>query len=147
MFTWCPAHAGIQNQCFLSTVITNQRDFKACINHKYFFLYDASTTGEWAYIDNLLVPFYQKQGVQEIAFFHNSLQPLPRLHCCKRPLKLSTQCECTVTPIGWQFFVQPIAAECWRGKSGKLSRILGKDTIFNEHPVSAIYMAGNYICT
>ena len=30
-------------------------------------------------------------------------------------------------------FVQPIAAEFWRG--GKLSRILGKNTIFNEHPV------------
>ena len=31
-------------------------------------------------------------------FFQNSLQPLPR---CKRPSKLSTQCDCTVTPIGW----------------------------------------------
>ena len=43
-------------------------------------------------------------------FFHNSLQPLPRQHRCS---KLSTQCQCTVTPIGWYFFfVQPIAAEC-----------------------------------
>ena len=33
------------------------------------------------------------------------------------------------------FFVQPIAAECWRGRAGKLSRILEKKTIFNEHPV------------
>ena len=33
----------------------------------------------------------------KIVFFHNSLQPPPR---CKRPSKLSTQCECTVTPIG-----------------------------------------------
>ena len=49
--------------------------------------------------------------------------------------KLSTQYECRVTPIGRQFFVQPIAAECLRGRSGKLSRILGKNTIFNEHPV------------
>ena len=33
------------------------------------------------------------------------------------------------------FFVQPIA-ECWRGRGGKLSRILlKKHTIFNEHPV------------
>ena len=62
----------------------------------------------------------------KIVFFHNSLQPLPRLHRCKRPSKLSTQCECTVNPIGLYFFVQPIAAECWRGKGGKLSRILGK---------------------
>ena len=35
------------------------------------------------------------------------------------------------------FFVQPIAAECWRGRGGKLSRIRGKNTNFNEHPVHA----------
>ena len=44
-------------------------------------------------------------------FAHNSLQPLPRLYRCKNqgpynilgknPTKLSTQWECTVTPIGW----------------------------------------------
>ena len=27
------------------------------------------------------------------------------------------------------------STECWRGRGGKLSRILGKNTIFNEHPV------------
>ena len=32
-------------------------------------------------------------------FFHNSLQPL------------STQCECTVTPIDWPFPERPIAAK------------------------------------
>ena len=49
------------------------------------------------YLDNTLVI----QGVQEkLCFFHNSLQPLPRLHRCKRPSKISTQCEWTVTPIG-----------------------------------------------
>ena len=37
----------------------------------------------------------------KIVFFHTSLQPLPRLHRCKRLSKLSTQWECTVTPIGW----------------------------------------------
>ena len=37
----------------------------------------------------------------KIVFLHNSLRPLPHLHSCKRPSKLSTQCECTVTPIGW----------------------------------------------
>ena len=58
---------------------------------------------------------------------YNSLQPLPRLHHCKRLSKLSTQCECTVTPIGLLFFVQPIAAKCcWRGWGGKHSSILGK---------------------
>ena len=57
----------------------------------------------------------------------------PYLHRCKIPSKLSTQSECTVT--GWYFFVQPITAECWRGRGGKLSIILGKHTIF-KHPVN-----------
>ena len=39
----------------------------------------------------------------KIVFFHISLQPHPRLHRCKRSSKLSTQFECTVTPIGWLF--------------------------------------------
>ena len=40
--------------------------------------------------------------------------------------------------IGRYFFVQPIGAECWRGRGGKLSRILGKkNTIFKKHPVCA----------
>ena len=69
----------------------------------------------------------------KIVFFHNPLQPLPRLHRCKKPSKLSTQCECTVIPIGRLFYVQPIAAECWRGNSRK------KNTIFIEHPVSAVF--------
>ena len=63
------------------------------------------------------VIFYTKEGKQgtecsgKNVFFQNSLQPLPLLHRCKRPAKLSTQCKCTVTPIGGQFFVQPIAGE------------------------------------
>ena len=32
----------------------------------------------------------------KIVFFHNSLQPLPRLNRYKGPPKLSTQYECTV---------------------------------------------------
>ena len=32
-------------------------------------------------------------------------------------------------------FVQPIAAEYWRMRGGKLSRIFEKNTVFNEHPV------------
>ena len=38
-------------------------------------------------------------------------------------------------------FVQPIAAECWRGRGGKLSRILGKNTIFTEHPVRHTFLS------
>ena len=37
----------------------------------------------------------------KIVFCHNSLQPLSHLHHCKRHSKFSTQCENTVTPIGW----------------------------------------------
>ena len=44
---------------------------------------------------------FELQGVREkLCFFHNLLQTLLRLYRCKRPSKLSTQCECTVTPIG-----------------------------------------------
>ena len=68
-------------------------------------------------------------------FFYNSLQPLPRLHRCKRPSKLSTQSECTVAPIGWSFSLQPIGTERWRRRGGKLSKILEKNTIFDELPV------------
>ena len=44
----------------------------------------------------------QLQGVQEKkCFFHNSLQPLPSPTSLEETFKtLSTQCECTVTPIG-----------------------------------------------
>ena len=38
---------------------------------------------------------------EKLCFSHNSLQPLPRLHHCKRPSKLSSKCEYTVTPICW----------------------------------------------
>ena len=57
---------------------------------------------------------------------HNSRQPLPRLYRCTKPSKLSTQCECTGTSIGWYFLEQPMAAECWRGRGGKLPRIFVK---------------------
>ena len=47
-------------------------------------------------------PFIYYAGCSgKIVFYHNSLQPLPRLHHrCKRPSELSPQCERTVTPIG-----------------------------------------------
>ena len=53
---------------------------------------------------------------RKYVFFHNSLQPLPRLHYCKRPSKLSTQCECTVTGNFLYNQLQPIvqAKERWQ---------------------------------
>ena len=53
----------------------------------------------------------------QIVFFHNSLQPLPRLHRCKTFKALNTM-RVYSFPIGW------------RGRGGKLSRFLGK-----KHPV------------
>ena len=48
----------------------------------------------------------------------------------------------TVTPIGWDFFVKSIAAQCWRGRGGKLREFLEKNTIFNEHLLSLLVTAG-----
>ena len=53
----------------------------------------------------------------------------------KKERKISTHCECTVTPIAWPFSVQPIAGE---GEVVKL-KFLGKNTIFPEHPVYDLY--------
>ena len=45
-------------------------------------------------------------GQKKIVFFSQfTATPFPRLHRCKRPSKLSTQCKCTVTPIGWLIFL------------------------------------------
>ena len=45
----------------------------------------------------ILVPFVAPLGTgcsgEIVFFFHKALQPLPSLHRCKRPSKLSTQCE------------------------------------------------------
>ena len=43
----------------------------------------------------------------------------------------SSRCNASVQPLllAGNFFVQPIAVECWRGRGGKLSRILEKKHI------------------
>ena len=50
----------------------------------------------------------------------------------------SSQFNASVQSLLWagSLLLQPIAAECWRGRGGKLSRILRNKAIFNEHPVS-----------
>ena len=64
----------------------------------------------------ILVCIYIVTGVQEkLCFF--------KIHYNPSLAYIAVQCECTVNPIGLYFFVQPIAAECWRGRGGKLSRI------------------------
>ena len=72
------------------------------------------------------------QDVQEKNFIFSQFAATPPCpHRCTRPSKLLMQCECTVT-----FFVQPIAAECWRGRAGKLSRILEK----KQYLMSTLYI-------
>ena len=70
--------------------------------------------------------------VAEAGHFPNSLQPIP---CMQESNSSDLISECTVTLIGWQFSVQPIAAQCWRGRIRKILEILEKNAIFNEHPV------------
>ena len=55
-----------------------------------------------------------------------SLPPLPRQH--------STAIGCTKNYICIESF-QGLFQRSRRGRGGKLSRILGKNTIFNEHSV------------
>ena len=79
----------------------------------------------------------QLQGVQEKLFF--TIHCSPSLACnAVRDLQSSqhkASVHCTVTPIGWKFFVQPIAAECRQGRGCKIREFLAKSTIFNEHSV------------
>ena len=69
---------------------------------------------------------HQVQGVHRKNCVFFTIHCNPSLaYVAIRDLQSSQRKECTVTPIGLQFFVQPIAAECWRGRGDKLSRILG----------------------
>ena len=79
----------------------------------------------WLIYQNIELVLSWKKSMEEhtgcsgkIVFFHNSLQPLPP-YIDVRDLQ-SSQRNASVS-------------HSWRG--GKLSRILGKNTIFNEHPV------------
>ena len=74
-----------------------------------------------------------------VFFFHDPLQPVPRLLIAARDCRSnqSNESVCTVTPIGWPFFVQPIAAQCWRSRGRKIPiEIFWKKThLFSEHPL------------
>ena len=60
----------------------------------------------------------------KLCFFLYSLQLLLRLHRCKRSSQRNANVQSLL--LAGYFFLQPIAADCWRGRGGKLSRILGK---------------------
>ena len=79
--------------------------------------------------------YYQKwewfalliQSVQEkLCFFQNHCNP-SLAYIAVRGLQ-SSQRNASVSHSFWLLiFVQPIAAQCWRGRGGKLSRILEKE--------------------
>ena len=74
------------------------------------------------------------QGCPEkLFFFTNQLhKPIPRPHIAP---KFSLQCECTDTYISWSYYERLIAAQCWRGRGGKIQTILEKKHIFFlDHP-------------
>ena len=72
---------------------------------------------------------------EKLYFFHISLQPLPRLHRCKRPSTIMSMIMYSYS--NWLvIFVQPIAAVCWQGRGGKLLIILGKKHNIQWKPFS-----------
>ena len=76
------------------------------------------------------------QGVQEkLCFF--TIHCVPSLAYIAVRGSQSSQRNASVQSYWLIIFVQTIAVECWRGRGGKLSRIFGKNTIFDEHPVCA----------
>ena len=89
--------------------------------------------------------WYTRMFGKNCVFLQFTATP-PRLHRCQRPSKLSTQCECTVNPPGWYFFVHHITAECWRGRGDKLSIFFGKETqyLMNTLYVVLIFIELNY---
>ena len=71
----------------------------------------------------------------KIVFFHNSLQPLPRLHRYKRPLKLSKHCECKSLLLAGIFLYNQQQPSAGEEEVANFREFLEKNTIFNEHPV------------
>ena len=69
------------------------------------------------------------QGVSEKLCFSESSATHPLFYISLQET-FEVLKECTVTPIGWPFFVQPIAAHCWRSRGRKVLKILGKTRFF-----------------
>ena len=78
------------------------------------------------------------QGVQEKLCFFLTIHCNPSLaYIAIRDLQ-SSQRNASVQSLHWLvIFVQPIAAEFWRGRGGKLSRILGK----TQYLMNTVYIA------
>ena len=78
-------------------------------------------------------PVYDPTGCSgKIVYFHYLLQPIPRLHTALNTMRVYSHSYWLANSV------QPIATECLRGRGGKIMKILGKNTIFPEHPVCNI---------
>ena len=83
-------------------------------------------------------------GKKCVFFFHNPLQPIPRLHIAARDpqrFQRNASVKSLLTPIGWSILpisVQPIAVQGLRGKGGKIMKNLWKKTFLPDHPVGDI---------
>jgi len=99
------------------------------------------------YIDALLVCYrvFRKNCVFFCFFTTHCNPPKPKYHC-KIPLKFLTQCVCTVTPIVWQFSVQPIAVQCKRGRGGKFWKFLKKNHNFSWTPCTIYIIDLSVLC-
>ena len=71
---------------------------------------------------------------KKLGFFHNSLQPIPRLHIAAREFRSYQSNAASVNSIGWPFSVLSIP-EPSAGEGGEQNTFL-KNTFFSEHPVS-----------
>ena len=61
------------------------------------------------------------------------------LYVCLRATHFHKRSECTVTLIGWPFSTHQKQPSAGEGGVANYRRILGKNTIFNEHTVEKIY--------
>ena len=85
-----------------------------------------------------------------MCFFQVHCNPSP---AGRRGTRICKRSEWTVTLIGWSFFVQPIAAQCWRRRGRQIMKInkINENTIFDEIPVLQFsvencwrHLAGDY---
>ena len=67
---------------------------------------------------------------KKCVFFITHCNPTLAYVSLQENFKALSAMECTVTPIVWQIWptsVQPIVAQCLRGRGGKIIKVLGKN--------------------
>ena len=88
-----------------------------------------------------LVCYFRTGCSLKIVFFPNLLQPIS---CMQEISSSDLRSECTVTLIGWPFFVQPIAAGALRGRGRKKFKILGEKT---QYLMNTLYLTTVCACS